>query len=176
MNTGQSGQRDLSNYIIHLSQLEDAARDFCLLIEYVELYKDQQWLPDLARILPRIQSCMTHLDDLRMECSFFLLPDLEERFELYCRLKDRLGVHDSYPMEFEGNSAQDEMTGSLAADLSDIYFELKRGLNFANHTDTCKLDLLKLWQTGYLLHWGERLLNAQKHLFSLRIDHGYDLP
>ncbi|MGH8551825.1 MAG: DUF5063 domain-containing protein [Methylococcales bacterium] len=165
----------MSNYITHLSHLEVAARDFCLLVEHVELYKDRQWLPDLARILPRIQSSMTHLDDLGMEYSFFLLPDLEERFELYCRLKHRLGVHDNYPMEHDSDSVPEEMTGSLAGDLADIYFELKRGLNLANNVDTCKIDLLRLWQTGYILHWGERLLYAQRHLFSLRIDHGYDL-
>lgn len=155
--------------------MEEAARDFCLLVENLELYKDEQWLADLARILPRIQGSMTNLDDPDIEYSFFVLPDLEERFELYCRMKDRLGAYDHYWMEYDTGSISDEMTGSLASDLSDIYFELKRGLNLLRSGDATKLDLLRLWQTGYILNWGERLVNAQKHLFSLRTGHGYEL-
>lgn len=175
MNKRQFNARGVIDSISHLSQMEEAARDFCLLIENLDRFEDQHWLPDVVRILPRIQSCMTHLDDPDIEYSFFSLPDLEERFELFCRLKDRLGIHDSYRMECDGNAAREEMTGSLAGDLSDIYFELKRGLNLVSTAEVCQIDLLRLWQTGYILHWGEPLLNAQKHLFSLRTDHRYEL-
>ncbi|MCI0655154.1 MAG: DUF5063 domain-containing protein [Methylococcaceae bacterium] len=175
MASARFNNNNVVEYILHLSHMEEAARDFCLLIEHLDLYKDEQWLADVARILPRIQCCMTNLDDPDIEFSFFSLPDLEERFELYCRLKDRLGVHDSYWLEYDTSSSNQEMTGSLASDLSDIYFELKRGLNLLNSGDASKLDLLRLWQTGYILHWGEPLVNAQKHLFSLRIGHRYEL-
>lgn len=161
--------------IFYLSQMEEAARDFCLLIENLDLYKDEQWLADVARILPRIQSSMANLDDPNIEYSFFSLPDLEDRFELYCRLKDRLGEFDSYWMEYDAISVREEMTGSLASDLSDIYFELKRGMILVKSGEASKFDLLRLWQAGYILHWGEPLVNAQKHLFSLRTGHRYDL-
>ncbi|MGR9106033.1 MAG: DUF5063 domain-containing protein [Gammaproteobacteria bacterium] len=167
--SGGLENNNVVEYIVYLSQMEDAARDFCLLIENLELYTDEQWLADVARILPRIQGSMTFLDDPDIEYSFFSLPDLEERFELYCKLKDRLRERDCYWMEYDSHSANEEMTGSLASDLSDIYFELKRGLNLARSGEAGKLDLLRLWQTGYILHWGEPLVNAQKHLFSLRI-------
>lgn len=175
MAIGRFNNNNVVENIFYLSQMEEAARDFCLLIDHLELYKDEQWLADVARILPRIQSSMTHLDDPDIEYSFFSLPDLEERFELYCRLKDRLGAYDSYWLKYDRNLANEEMTGSLASDLSDIYFELKRGLNLMASGEATRLDLLRLWQTGYILHWGEPLINAQKHLFSLRIDHRYDL-
>jgi hypothetical protein len=175
MASGRFKNNNVVEYIFYLSQMEEAARDFCLLIEHLKLYTDEQWLADLARILPRIQGAMANLDDPDIEYSFFTLPDLEERFELYCRLKDRLGAHDSYWLEYDASSASGEMTGSLASDLSDIYFELKRGLNLVNSGDGSKRDVLRLWQTGYILHWGEPLLNAQKHLFSLRIGHRYGL-
>lgn len=155
--------------------MEEAARDFCLLIENIDHYKDEQWLADVARILPRIQSAMANLDNPNMEYGFFFLPDLEERFDLFCRLKDRLGERDAYWMECDMNPSTEEMTGSLASDLSDIYFELKRGIRLLKSGQAGKLDLLRLWQGGYIMHWGERLLNAQKHLFELRISSRYDL-
>lgn len=173
MTIGLSDNNNVVDYLSYLAEMEDSARDFCLLVEHVEMVRNEQWLADAARILARIQGAMSHLDDPDIEYSFFSLPDLEDRFELYCRLKDRIGEYDSYWLEYDANS-KEEMTGSLAGDLSDIYFEFKRGLNLINGGDATKLDVLRLWQTGYILHWGEHLLNAQKHLFSLRIDHRYD--
>lgn len=175
MTIGLFDNNKVVDYLTHLTEMEESARDFCLLVEHVEMVRDERWLADVARILARIQGAMTHLDNPDIEYTFFSLPDLEDRFELYCRLKDRLGVQDSYWLEYDTNLKNDEMTGSLAGDLSDIYFELKRGLNLTNTGDATKLDVLRLWQTGYILHWGEHLLNAQKHLFSLRIGNQYDL-
>ncbi len=148
----------------------NAAKEYCLLIEYLHNYSDEQWLADAARILPRIQASMAHLDQPNIEYSFFCVPDLEERFELYCRLKDRLGEHDAYWLEYDSYAVLEEMTGSLASDFSDIYFELKRGVNLLNSGNGDEADVLRLWQTGFILHWGQHLVNAQKHLLSLRVD------
>lgn len=151
----------------------DVAKEYCLLIEHMENYNDEQWLADAARILPRIQTAMAYLDQPDIEYSFFCLPDLEERFELYCRLKDRLGEHDGYWLEYDSHAVLEEMTGSLASDFSDIYFELKRGVRLLNSGDGDESDVLRLWQTGFVLHWGQHLANAQKHLMSLRVDSQY---
>lgn len=152
-----------------IRDLVEASRDFCLLIEHVEHYKNSQWLEDVARILPRLQTAMTHLDNQDLEYSYFCLPDLAERFELYCKLKDKLGGSDPYPLEYDRIGDDDEMTGSLASDFADIYFELSRGLRLCDSDEDCCEDALTMWQTGYILVWGERLVNAQKQLFSMRI-------
>ncbi len=148
----------------------NAAKEYCLLVEHLETYKNSQWLADAARILSRIQACMAYLDQPEIEYSFFALPDLEDRFELYCQLKDRFGGDDTYWLEYDSSSLLEETTGSLASDFSDIYFELKRGLNLLNTGAGEDRDVLKLWQTGYILNWGKHLLNAQKHLYSLRVN------
>lgn len=153
----------------YFCELVDAARDYCLLIEHVDIYKNGQWLRDMARILPRLQTAITHLDDRDIEFSFFSLPDLEERFELYCKLKDQLGNCDPYMLEYDQSESEQDMSGSLAGDCADIYFELKRGLNLYNSEEENQQAALTIWQTGYILIWGKQLVNAQKHLFSLRI-------
>lgn len=158
----------------HVREMVEAAQDFCLLIEYSESYEVNLWLADLARILPRIQAAMAYLDEPDIEYSFFALPDLEERFELFCRLKDQLGGRDEYRLEYDVSSESEEMSGSLADDLADMYFELKRGLNLYQSDRENQEHALKIWQIGYLLHWGQHLVDAQKHLFSLRVEHQYN--
>ena len=152
----------------YFRELVDAARDFCLLIEHVEIYENKEWLCDMGRLLSRLQMSMTHLDDRSIEYSYFSVPDLGERFELYCTLNDKLGESDAYMLEFDTHDDVNDMTGSLAGDFADIYFELKRGLNLNLSEDIKQEDSLVMWQTGYILVWGRQLVNAQKHLFSLR--------
>lgn len=154
----------------YLGELVNAAKDFCLLIENVEHYDSHQLLADVARILPRLQSAMTQLDDLDLEYGYFCLPDLEERFEMYCRLKDQLGEYDPYMLDFDAADELEEMTGSLASDFADMYFELNRGLQLYNSATENRQDARTMWQTGYILLWGRQLGNAQKHLFSLKLD------
>ena len=151
----------------------NAAKEYCLLIEHLETCKNDQLLADAARILPKIQASMVYLDEPNIEYSFFVLPDLEERFELYCRLKDRLGDDDVYWLEYDSHAVLEEMSGSLASDFSDIYFELKRGVNLLALGEGDETDVLRLWQTGYVLHWGQHLFNAQKHLHALRVENHY---
>ena len=122
----------------------------------------------MVRLLSRLQMAITHLDDRSIEYSYFSVPDLGERFELYCKLSDKLGESDAYMLEYDSNDDVDDMTGSLAGDFADIYFELKRGLNLILAEDVEQEDSLVMWQTGYILVWGRQLVNAQKHLFSLR--------
>ena len=155
------------NNTFYFHELVNAIRDYCLLIEHVEIYNNDKLLADMARILPRIHTAMAHLDEPNIEYSFFSLPDLEERFELYCRLKQQLGVEDDYYLKYDSQKLQEEMNGSLASDLTDIYFELKRGLILFDAEQDNHRHALKLWQISYMLHWGQHLVNAQKHLFVL---------
>lgn len=147
--------------------MENAAVDYCKLIENLERYRGGQWLGELGGILPRIQESMIRLGQPDSEYGFFSLPDLEDRFELYCTLKDRIGEHDAYWSHYDTESSQSEMSGSLASDFSDIYFELKRGLDLLGVEGADTIDVMRLWQTGYSLYWGEQLVNARQHLCSI---------
>ena len=152
-----------------IEALSNVAREFCLIIENVELYKNKTWLSDIARILSELQTVMESLDDSEIEYSYFALPDLEARFEMYCSLKDQLGDFDAYFLEYDWAGSEEEMTGSLASDIVDIYFELKRGLDLFDTGIEYWDSARTMWQTGYLLIWGRHLANAQKHLSSLNL-------
>jgi hypothetical protein len=53
------------------------------------------------------------------------------------------------------------MTGSLADDLTDIYCELKHGLNMFDAEPELAV---KGWVNGFEFHWGQHLTDAQRHL------------
>ncbi len=147
--------------------MEKAAIEYCLVIENLATYRGEQWLAEIGGVLPQIQKSMTQYDDPNIEYGFFSLPDLEDRFKMYCMLKDRLGSYDEYWLHYDQQSVVGEMSGSLASDFSDIYFELKRGLNLLQIEGTSSADVFSLWQTGFILYWGEQLMSAQRHLSTI---------
>jgi len=110
-----------------IRDLRSYARRFCFLIENIEEFEPQQWLTNISLILPRIHAAMGLIDNSRKKECLFALSDIEERFDLFCSLKKALGARDAY--EMYGELSENEMYGSLAGDLADLYFEIKRGLD-----------------------------------------------
>ncbi len=86
---------------------------------------------------------------------------------MFCRLLEVLAprISDSNPESWE------TAVGNLADDLTDLYFELQRGLDLLDLNTTQPLSALSLWRTGYQLHWKEHLESALQQL--ARIFHQY---
>ena len=148
--------------------MAEAAKEFCRLIEHLLNGEARRWIVDMAAVLSRINSAMVLLVVPPLELCSPDLPDLEAKFDFFCRLKCRFGDHDAYRMMDDSDDDEEELTGSLASDLTDIYFELRRGLNRLKTETASREDVLKQWQCGYALLWGERLVDAQRHLLVLQ--------
>lgn len=155
---------------IRFMQLVETARDYCGQIEHL-LWREGD-LPPLVQLLPRLHAAVVAVPDpggmdIAPECS-----DLEDRFDLFSELRARFGERDAYWLEFdrpEDVPGDDEhRTGSLADDLTDIYFELKRGL--------CLLEaagpdaVAHLWEVGFNRYWGQHLIDAERQLYTLQIN------
>lgn len=154
----------------HVHKLILSAKDFCRHIERLKSVNNGSWLADMPPILTRLHAAIVQLDATAIDYKFFTLADFSIRFELFCKLKSILKERDSYSLEFDSNLETDGMTGSLSDDFTDIYFELKRGLNLLNEDEAKNSEAASnLWLAGYLCHWGQHLVDAQKQLYSLRI-------
>jgi hypothetical protein len=98
--------------------------------------------------------------------------DLDARFDLFTRLRTRLGERDVYWLEFDhpedARADDDHRTGSLADDLTDIYFELKRGLRLLDAAGPD--EVAHLWGVGFKRHWGQHLVDAERHLYALKVN------
>ncbi len=154
------------------------ARDFCRLIESVGVRRDPGWLQDVFGMLPRLHVAVVSLTDPGARGPEAPDPEnwpgdehahldaLDDRFELYSRLRTELGEHDAYWLEFDPvGDAHADMSGSLADDLADIYYDVRHGLEiFAGAAD----DAVHFWKRSYRLHWGQHLVDAERHLFSLK--------
>ncbi|MBL4783747.1 MAG: DUF5063 domain-containing protein [Porticoccaceae bacterium] len=153
-----------------ITELQKNATRFCFLIENRHDVDHQEWLTEISLILPRIHAVIGLLDNAsnKSEC-LFALSDIEERFELFCDLKKHLGKNDGYEM---GEELRDnELYGSLSDDLVDLYFEIKRGLDLIKVGEENLPAALSLWRDGFFLHWGKHLVDAQRHLYDLRVHH-----
>ena len=153
-----------------IQELPEDARRFCFLIENIDEFEAQNWLTQISLVLPRIHAVMEVIDHAnnRAEC-FFALSDIDERFELFCHLKKSLGEKDGYEVGEE--LIHNELYGSLSEDLADLYFEIKRGLDIINCGQENLSVALNLWRDGFFLHWGQHLIDAERHLYHLRIHH-----
>ena len=149
-----------------LSEMVSVAEHYCELIEGLADESDQ-WLASLYQLMPRLHSAVTLLNaydtgDLQVSG-----VDLDERFELYSRLRKRLGERDSYWLEFDATPEEMHMSGSLADDLTDIYFDLQHGLQLM--AQAWPHRAAQAWQSSYRLHWGQHLVDAERHLYALRV-------
>ena len=149
------------------NSLVETARQYCSLIDRVPARPD--WLKPVFRILPRLHERVVALGDPGDGSIPPEQYDLDDRFDLYSKLRSRLGARDTYWMEFDDPAQTDcdaeNRTGSLADDLTDIYFELKRGLNMLDAAGP--EAVAQLWELGFKKHWGQHLIDAERHLYAL---------
>ena len=153
----------------HFMQLVETARSYCNLIDRVQGRND--WLAHLFRILPRLHAEIVVLHNQKGTMPPEL-ADFDDRFALFTQLRSWLGERDRYWLEYDQPadvlSDDEHRTGSLADDLTDIYFELKRGLNLLDAAGPD--EVAHLWEVGFKHHWGQHLVDAERHLYALKIN------
>ena len=146
------------------------AREYCRFIEAFASSPEAEpgdLLAEAARLLPRLHVAAEALSDAEAADDLLAGIDPERRFALFSRLREVLGELDSYWIEFDVGRDWQEQSGSLADDLADIYWELKAGLERLAHERT-PTSTLRSWGAGYRLHWGQHLVDAERHLYGLR--------
>jgi hypothetical protein len=149
--------------------LANSATEYCYLIEHLDQVNGN-WLDNLSSLLPRIHAAMSAIPEQQINtCPCNPDMDLDLRFELYTRLRKLLGDHDGYVLDFDKPEEIDDMSGSLADDFTDIYFELKKGLELLGSDPNALTRAVDLWYGGYLWHWGQHLVDAERHLYDLQV-------
>lgn len=146
------------------------ARAYCEFIESFDAAEERdstQFLSGLSRLLPRLHLAAESVSDAEFTDDLLAEIDPERRFALFSRLRQALGELDSYWTEFDVGRDLQERSGSLADDLADIYWELKVGLERLEQEQR-PLSILRCWGAGYRLHWGQHLVDAERHLYGLR--------
>jgi hypothetical protein len=149
--------------------LANSATEYCYLIEHLDQVNGD-WLDNLSSLLPRIHAAVSAIADDHINfCPCDPDMDLDLRFDLYTRLRKLLGDHDGYVLDFDKPEELEDMSGSLADDFTDIYFELKKGLELLGSDPNALTRAVDVWYGGYLWHWGQHLVDAERHLYDLQV-------
>lgn len=152
-----------------LQRFVAAAGDFCSLVDEHSAHPDPaKWLLQIGDTLLRLDNDIKPLNGRAAEAEYSLLQNLEERFQLFGRLKSYLGPLDEYWSEADLDAGDGLKTGSLADDITDLYFDLKRGLAVYRSGDSAQCQAVDLWLYSYKLHWQQHLRDAKKQLFDFR--------
>lgn len=153
-------------------ELIETARAYCRIIEHVDDLSCRELIAQASSVLPRLHAAVTSLSVPPADPPAVPLADLEKRFALYTRLRRKLGACDAYWLEYDDQTPESShKSGSLADDLTDIYFELKCGLQLVDEGDpTACAHAASDWRSSFRAHWGEHLLDAERHLFRLLRD------
>jgi hypothetical protein len=91
------------------------------------------------------------------------------RTEVYERLKEKFGTSGIYWEIFDSTTFSEPIKGSLADDISDIYFDLKESVYLAERN---KHPENTLWEVRFSFssHWGRHLTDALKAIYDLHAD------
>ncbi len=144
----------------------EVADQYCTLIDRT-LQASEHSLTQLFDLMPRLHAAVTALNSYEAGDMPPHEIDLDERFELYSHLRRVLGERDGYWLEFDAAPEEVHMSGSLADDLMDIYFDLRYGLDLLD--EVWPQRAAQAWQSSYRLHWGQHLVDAERHLYALKV-------
>ena len=154
------------------NRFAESVTDFCRMVEgYASFEGDgKTWLHQIGNLLLELDKRIQPLlRSTTSDTEYSMLQDLEARFALYQRLKSFLGPFDDYWSEGDLQAGDGLKTGSLADDITDVYFDLKRGLTLHTAGPEQEAQALSMWVFSYQVHWEQHLRDATKQLFEFKI-------
>jgi len=141
-------------------QMATLASGYCELVESFDENSLDNWLTDVAELLPKLHRAVDGLEQAKSMGVYEHRADYDARFEMFTRLYQALGERNGYSYEYDGLDGQ-RLSGSLADDITDIYFDLKHGLSVLINDPTMAAHE---WQHSYEFHWRHHLLDAERQL------------
>lgn len=150
---------------LQCGRMATVALEYCTLIETfvdgLEVFNPgSQWLAQMERLLPRLHVAVIALSADGDDGDSYCFYDDDQRCELYMRL------HCLLQLDRHLWSSNDEhllpwrlqLCDRMADDLTDMYFDLKHGLELLDHDPH---QAASDWQRSFYVHWGRHLLDAE---------------
>jgi hypothetical protein len=141
------------------------ARRFCAVVDSASSMDRAALLARIYQILPKLIDEAIVLPDVPLSESATVhvnisLREKEERGRLYTLLKEKLGTWDLYHQVFDPTEDNEAIFGALADDITDIYSDLKEGLDLEEMPSTRPEDVIWGWRLLFYSHWGKHAMNA----------------
>jgi len=136
-----------------------AAQEYCTLVDgFSGFGSNREWMARMSKLLPRLHVAVIALTPPGQFNHRYHFPDDDARCELYMRLHS--AIDDDYLIwTLCGNhQVRHALCDSLADDFTDMYFDLKGGLELLSCDPQ---QAMEDWQCSFYLHWGRHLLDAE---------------
>ena len=145
-------------------QMTTVAREYCGLIENCNLFDGEQyWLRRMEKLLPRLHAAAVSLDSSNINQGYDL-PNDDMRCELFMRLNQLLYNDCILWLDLDRADVKQSMCESLADDFTDIYFDVKTGLDKLEHNTSMAMGI---WYSSFYTHWGQHLVDAETWLHAV---------
>ncbi|MDH5323867.1 MAG: DUF5063 domain-containing protein [Gammaproteobacteria bacterium] len=142
-----------------------AVRDYCSLIDDCNKEDGKSyWLRRMAKLLPRLHLAVVSLEGANL-IQTYDLPNDDLRCELFMSLNQRLHQDTLLWSNLDRADARQSMCEQLADDFTDIYFDLKSGLELHDHQNTTLA--MDNWYSSFYNHWGQHLVDAESWLHAV---------
>ena len=150
-----------------LPRFTEAATSYCQLIENIDPMDCRRCLATMAALLPQLNEAARQLPTVATTAVHTGGPEFNARFELFSRIRSALGKLDSYRLEYDQPDEEQDLSGSLADDFTDIYFDLRYGLDLLDAQPNGAEMASASWRTSYDVHWHDHLRGAAEQLKKL---------
>jgi hypothetical protein len=151
------------------SRMTFVAREYCELVDNLDDYSQQDWLARIAEVLPRLHEAVGQLHVADSPVARTTEPDIDARFDLFSRIYRKIGEREGFNPEFDAQMGGQRLSGSLADDLTDIYFDVRRGLVLLDeHPDEPGVAIHD-WRHSFQLHWKHHLRDAERQLDAMQL-------
>ncbi|WP_455217128.1 DUF5063 domain-containing protein [Kaarinaea lacus] len=144
------------------SRMAAVANEYCHLIDTFDgLGQGSAWLSRMGKMLPRLHVAVIALTPSAESNNSYPSPDDDGRIELYMRLHEVLRSDRSLVAAYGRSRTRQQLCDQLADDFTDMYFDLKLGLEMIPVDAVRASDI---WTFSFYLHWGQHLFDAECRL------------
>jgi hypothetical protein len=154
-----------------LSGMVNTAQEYCRLIENLESSPPgETWIQQMGQLLPKLHAAIVLLDTPQQYSYSHHLECDDVRCELFMRLNEFFLSDQNIWPDFDKYDLKLHMCESLAYDFTDMYFDLKRGLDLLDLYPNQPSQAASNWRSSFLYHWGRQLVDAEGWLYA--VGHG----
>jgi hypothetical protein len=147
--------------ILVLDRFRAAAANFIQTVDSVAAMERDAFLPRLNHCLAELYSSALDLPVVQPDVtSIDETPFAAEKWAELCNsLRDKIGPFDAYWGIFDSTENESPVQGTLAGDISEIYFDLNHILHL-EEKGASQSDFLWKLRSSFRSHWGKHLLGA----------------
>ncbi len=151
----------MSDNIELMHRFGASAMKFIELVDAAPHFETEAFLANVSHSMAELYSVALSLPVVEPETTDTNeAPFQTDRWaELRRSLEKKIGPLDTYWTIFDFTEKQEPVQGSIAGDISEIYFDLRQSLHL-EESGAARPDVLFDWRLDFRSHWGRHLLAA----------------